>query len=472
MMDRGVRLQRFEEVVHRLSGALNAARMYSSDHPSVAEHCRALVAALGPLYQTEKAVLIGFLGGEVIADDTPLLRASAYRTELIRDMQALGVHRVIFERGVTEEEVRQFVHAAAIARPEDRTAVDDAAASDATVDFLVLAHLRAGRIPVDGTAGRWGSSFVSARQVYSGSVESARAVWDNALAEGRADTLLARETVDQLAEAVGDSMGLMIGLTGMKSHDEYTFTHMVNVSILTMAQARSLGVEGSQLRALGLAGLMHDIGKVKTPLEILTKPSKLTDREFDIMKRHPVEGAEMLRSAAEMPRIAPVVAFEHHLRLDGTGYPFGLQRPGLNLATQLVGIADVYDAMRSKRSYQQAFPTDRIIEVMRRNDGKQFDQHLVRRFIDLMGVYPPGSLVRLSTNEVAVVVANDGPDPSQPTVKVLFDSGSQPLPDPETRRLWAEASDDPYGDPGTSIVEALDPSAFDVDALSLLAATS
>lgn len=165
MMDRGVRLQRFEEVVHRLSGALNAARMYSSDHPSVAEHCRALVAALGPLYQTEKAVLIGFLGGEVIADDTPLLRASAYRTELIRDMQALGVHRVIFERGVTEEEVRQFVHAAAIARPEDRTAVDDAAASDATVDFLVLAHLRAGRIPVDGTAGRWGSSFVSARQV-------------------------------------------------------------------------------------------------------------------------------------------------------------------------------------------------------------------------------------------------------------------------------------------------------------------
>lgn len=471
-MDRGARLQRFEEVVHRLSGALRAARMYSSDHPSVAEHGRALLEAVGQLHQSEKAVLIGFLGGEVIADDTPLLRASAHRTELIRDMQALGIHRVIFERGVTADELAKFVHAVASADPDARQAAAAAEGADVEMDFLVLPHLRAGRIPVDGLSGRWGSSLVSARQVYSGSVESARAVWDNAVAEGRADVQLARDTVDQLAEAVGDSMGLMIGLTGMKSHDEYTFTHMVNVSILTMAQARSLGIEGNRLRTLGLAGLMHDIGKVKTPLEILTKPSALTPREFDIMKRHPVEGAEMLRVATEMPKVAPIVAFEHHLRLDGTGYPFGLQRPGLNLATQLVGIADVYDAMRSKRSYQQAFPTDRIIEVMRRNDGKQFDQHLVRRFIDLMGVYPPGSVVRLTTGEIAVVVENDGPDPSQPTVKVLFDSREQPLPSPQTRSLWAEAPEDPYADPGTSIMEALDPQAYKIDPLSLLAAAS
>ena len=190
------------------------------------------------------------------------------------------------------------------------------------------------------------------------------------------------------------------------------------------------------------------------------------------MKRHPVEGAEILRSAPEMPRLAPIVAFEHHLRIDGTGYPFGLQRPALNLGTQLVGIADVYDAMRSKRAYQQAFPTDRIIEVMRRNDGKQFDQNLVRRFIDLMGVYPPGSVVRLTTGEVAVVVENDGPDPSQPTVKVLYDAQERLLEVPQARRLWNEASDDPDGDPGTSIIEARDPAAYQIDALSLLAAAS
>ena len=101
---------------------------------------------------------------------------------------------------------------------------------------------------------------------------------------------------------------------------------------------------------------MHDIGKVRTPLEILNKPDKLTDAEFAIMKRHTVEGAEILRKTPDIPTLAPVVAFEHHLRLDGTGYPDGVTRPSLNVGTMLCSIADVYDAMRSQRKYQQAFP--------------------------------------------------------------------------------------------------------------------
>ena len=168
---------------------------------------------------------------------------------------------------------------------------------------------------------------------------------------------------------------------------------MVNVSILTMAQARALGIEGTLLREFGLAALMHDIGKVRTPIEILNKPDKLTDDEFAVMRMHVVDGAEILRRTPEMPPLAPVVAFEHHLRLDGTGYPVGVKRATLNLGTMLCSIADVYDAMRSQRAYQESFPTDRILAVLKRNDGMQFDQHLVRRFSQLMGIYPPGNLV-------------------------------------------------------------------------------
>ena len=113
----------------------------------------------------------------------------------------------------------------------------------------------------------------------------------------------------------------LIALTALKNYDNYTFTHMVNVSILTMSQARALGIEGTTLRELGLAALMHDIGKVRTPTEILNKPDKLTDSEFTVMRMHVVDGAEILRRTPEMPAIAPVIAFEHHLRLDGTGYP-------------------------------------------------------------------------------------------------------------------------------------------------------
>jgi len=168
-----------------------------------------------------------------------------------------------------------------------------------------------------------------------------------------------------------------------------------------------------------------------------------------------------------MPHLAAIVAFEHHLRQDGAGYPNGLTRAELNLATVLCGIADVYDAMRSKRSYQEAFPTDRILEVMRRNDGKQFDQDLVRRFISLIGVFPPATVVRLSTGEVAVVLENDGPEPDRPTVQVIMGSDGERLDTPQRRVLWEEPRDE-YGE-GVSVVSALDPTQFSFDLISLLA---
>src|SRR5213083_2015267 len=179
-------------------------------------------------------------------------------------------------------------------------------------------------------------------------------------------------------------------------------------------------MDGALLREFGLAALMHDIGKVRTPIDILNKAEKLTDAEFAVMKRHTVDGAEILRMTPEVPALAPVVAFEHHLRIDGSGYPDGVSRSSLNIGTMLCSIADVYDAMRSQRSYQQSFPTDRILEVMRRNDGRQFDQNLVRRFAQLVGVYPAGNLVRLNTDEIAVVMNTHAPDPYRPHVRIVL----------------------------------------------------
>ena len=184
----------------------------------------------------------------------------------------------------------------------------------------------------------------------------ASVLWESAAIEGKPDADAARNLVDSLAQAVAQNRTALLALTALKNYDNYTFTHMVNVSILTMGQARGLGIDGPLLREFGLAALMHDIGKVKTPNEILNKPGKLTDGEFDILKRHTVDGAEILKNTPEIPALGPIVAFEHHLRSDGTGYPAGAVRPQLNLATTLCGIADVYDAMRSQRVYQQAHP--------------------------------------------------------------------------------------------------------------------
>ena len=303
------------------------------------------------------------------------------------------------------------------------------------------------------------------RRLYADATNAAQEVWEMARTEGAPDPTAARALADSLAQAVSANRTALIALTALKNYDNYTFTHMVNVSILTMSQARALGVSGSLLRELGLAALMHDIGKVRTPTEILNKPDKLTDSEFTIMRMHVVDGAEILRRTPEMPSIAPVVAFEHHLRLDGTGYPVGVSRAGLNLGTMLCSIADVYDAMRSQRAYQQAFPSDRIIEVMKRSDGQQFDQHLVRRFTQLLGIYPPGNLVRLDSGALAVVMAVHAPDPFKPRVKIVIAPGGERLQQPFEVNLW-EASETSEGP--RAVVAPLDPAEHGLDPLSYM----
>jgi putative nucleotidyltransferase with HDIG domain len=293
----------------------------------------------------------------------------------------------------------------------------------------------------------------------------ANMVWESAKNDKRPDPSSAHTMIDGLAQAVVQNRAALVALTALKEYDNYTFTHMVNVSILTMAQARGLGIEGGLLREFGMAGLMHDIGKVKTPPEVLNKPDKLNEEEYAIMKRHTIDGAEILRTTSDMPALAPIVAFEHHLRIDGTGYPEGISRPTLNLATMLCGIADVYDAMRSQRKYQAASPSDRILTVLRRNDGTQFDQHLVRRFVQLLGIYPVGNLVRLNTEEIAVVLRVHAPDPYRPKVRVLFSADGSRLELPREINLWEM---DPTSRGPATVAAPLNPADYHIDPLAFI----
>ena len=227
-----------------------------------------------------------------------------------------------------------------------------------------------------------------------------------------------------------------MALTALKKYDNYTFTHMVNVSALAMAQARALNVDGTLLREFGFAALMHDIGKVKTPLEVLNKPDKLTKEEFDIMKRHVVDGAHILRRTPEMPALAPIVAFEHHLKQDLSGYPEKIGSRKLNLCTMIVSIADVFDALRSNRPYRQGLATDRIRAIMGEQGNPAFNQVLLKRFVNLMGLFPVGNLVRLNTDELAVVTAEHPTDPFRPQVKILIDSKGELLEEPLLANTW------------------------------------
>jgi len=396
---------------------------------------------------------VGILGTQLVVSDTPMTKASQGMAELVKRLKDHKIERISFERGITAEEAVAFMHAVA--------SLGKNPAADAALAFP---HIRVGRITAneqrsDGIVG----DMAAIRQLYSSAVSSAETAWQSAETEGQPDLPQALHAVEGLADAVTNNRTALVALTAMRTYDNYTFTHMVNVSILTMGQARALGIEGRLLREFGLSALMHDIGKVRTPKAVLNKPDKLTDAEFEIMRRHTVDGAEILRRTPEMPILAPVVAFEHHLRIDGTGYPFGAKRSALNLGTMLTGIADVYDAMRSQRAYQQAFPTDRILAVLKKNDGSQFDQNLVRRFVQLLGIYPPGNLVRLSSGELAVVTQIHAPDPYRPRVRVLTTKDGTRLDLPHDRNLW-----ETHEGEQASIVAPLEPTEYGIDPLNYL----
>jgi putative nucleotidyltransferase with HDIG domain len=448
------RAQLAEELLRRFAASLRSGQLYSKSHPIIARNLELLTAGIRQLHDHAPSVVIGIVGDEVIVDDTPVTKADTLGG-LVRRLKQIAVERITIDRGVTSDEVATLV---------DAVTTLEVKSNGEPPPFPALPHIRVGRVSAEQRVDADTADMATFRRLYKQAVSVAESVWDSARVDGQPDPNLAKSMIDGLAQAVSQNRTALLALATLKEYDNYTFTHMVNVSILTMGQARALGIDGALLREFGLAALMHDIGKVRTPLEVLNKPDKLTDDEFAIMRRHVVDGAEILRATPEIPTLAPVVAFEHHLRLDGTGYPFGVKRPSLNLCTMLCSISDVYDAMRSQRKYQQAFPTDRILEVLKRNDGTQFDQHLVRRFSQLVGIYPAGNLVRLDTGETAVVVKVYAPDPHRPQVKVVVDRSGGRLEFPYEVNLW-EQNEEGYP---SAIVTPLDPAVVGLDPLALL----
>ena len=232
-----------------------------------------------------------------------------------------------------------------------------------------------------------------------------------------------------------------------------------------MSQARALNLDGPLLREFGFAALMHDIGKVNTPLEVLNKPGKLDKNEFEIMKRHVVDGAHILRKTPEMPALAPIVAFEHHLKQDLSGYPENIGHRELNLCTMIVSIADVFDALRSNRPYREGLATNRIRSIMGEQDNPAFNQKLLKRFVNIMGLFPVGNVVRLNTDELGVITAEHPSDPFRPQVKVIVDGRGERLETPFRANTWER---DTHGDFPRAVVEAVDPDTLEFDPLTFL----
>jgi putative nucleotidyltransferase with HDIG domain len=445
-----------EDFVRRIATAVRGADLYSPAHPLVQRGIDNLVASAQEALQAVPSIIVGFIDDEIVVDGARPPRGTAALIGFARDLRDREIEKLTLMRGVTRDEVRHFV--AVLGDRKTKVPVTD------QLNARGVRHITLGKVVVEDVSDDQ-AGIAAAQRVYSTAVQTAETLWDAAKAGEQPDPGTARKIIDGLARLVTQDRTSLMALTALKKYDNYTFTHMVNVAALAMAQARSLNLDGALLREFGFAALMHDIGKVNTPLEILNKPGKLTKEEFDVMKRHVVDGAHILRRTPEMPALAPIVAFEHHLKQDLSGYPENIGSRKLNLCTMIVSIADVFDALRSNRPYREGLATARIRSIMGEQGNPAFNQVLLKRFVNLMGLFPIGTLVRLNTDELAVVTAEHPTDPFRPQVKIVMNKGGEEIEAPVLANTWER---DDRGEYPYVVIEAIEPESGDIDPLKFL----
>lgn len=244
----------------------------------------------------------------------------------------------------------------------------------------------------------------------------------------RADRL--RAAVDSILDELLRRPSVTVGLSEIRSADDYTFAHSVDVAVMSIVCGMAMGLPRPKLSELGMAALLHDIGKVRIDRAILTKPAPLSEREAEDMKMHTVFGFEMLRGRVDISAVVAGVAYQHHERNDGTGYPRGLREPQIHPFAQVVAVVDVFDAMTSDRVYRRGIPIHQAAQFLERTKGKLFNTMAVERFLSRVSLYPTGSTVKLNTGEVAVVVRQNTGHRSRPVVRVVANSSGRLLKRP------------------------------------------
>jgi HD-GYP domain-containing protein (c-di-GMP phosphodiesterase class II) len=437
----------------RLSALRRAARFYPMDHPAVAD----AVARFGDtvhVYHDEGVdVQLAFFEDEILLGSQLLAEESMTFDELGRDMRELGIGSMVLRVGLSGNELLRASRILAADVGEAQAAGGAAQmAAEENLPHVQFASVQMVAAPPE--------EFDSGEPV-----ESPRGAMGNAIALLREVDLLRQNNrlvsaghingvVRSLVDNVLADRYTMLQLTALRNYDEYTFFHSANVAVVALALGASVSEDHRFLSSLGVGALLHDIGKLTIETALLNKPGTLTPDEWARMRQHPISGAQMIAQLPGLDKSAVVSILEHHMRWDGTGYPSRTPRRKQHLNSRIVAIADAYDAMTSRRSYSAARVEDDAMLNIVQGSGTAFDPELVRLFVSMMGIYPPRSVVRLSTGAVAIVLAANPADAARPVIRLIAAPDGQLVP-PEDVVL--------QDSPELGVTACLDPQLLNID---------
>jgi putative nucleotidyltransferase with HDIG domain len=352
--------------------------------------------------------------GYVIADPADLGRV---RDSAVREVW-IDVTRGIDVAGAADDAVPAAAPPAAAPAAALPAAPPAAAAATRPVDF--------------------GDELAQAAGVVRRSLGAVRSMFAELRLGKAIDPEVGATVVGEVVASVWRNPGALVSVARLKTADDYTYMHSVAVCALMVALARQMGLDAGRCRAAGMAGLMHDIGKAAMPLAVLNKPGRLTDAEFAVIKTHPERGWALLREAGRADDDTLDVCLHHHEKVDGSGYPKGLAGDAISLFARMGAVCDVYDAVTSNRPYKAGWDPAESIARMASWQG-HFDTPVFAAFVKSLGIYPVGSLVRLKSQRLAVVVESDPRHPTAPVVRAFYSLGQQMPITPERIDLAASA---------------------------------
>ncbi|PIS37876.1 MAG: hypothetical protein CO150_00690 [Nitrospirae bacterium CG_4_9_14_3_um_filter_53_35] len=418
-----------ENLGKAFSSLCRSFTLYPSNHPLIKDGTHRLLEILRELLSETDRVTVGFLGNDLMVLGKQLRHIEGSIPGLNRLVQERGIEKIVFLSGVDEHEIIQFfsVFSAGKEKEQDKRPENRLRQGE-------WPHILSGRFKFEASVADFGQSGacldLDGVSVVKEFLASSQALVSQAREKNLIEFDLAKEIIENILSGMILEDDAVPIVARIKKHDEYTYTHILNVSTLTLAMGRILGFTPQQLRELGLAALLHDTGKLLIPLEILQKEGELTDEEFAVIKEHPVHGAGMLMKVPGMPDMVPIVAFEHHMWYNGGGgYPLIHKEGSPHLYSRMTSIADIFDALRTNRAYRTEVSKE---ETLRRMSVMQIDPFLFNVFARISNLYPVGDYVRLDTGEIGVVHEIHPRNALRPKVRILYDQEGNQI---ETQRI-------------------------------------